>query len=416
MDSLISYLKKTMYLPVMVLIFFIMAFVVDTPKQIFEGYIDILVDPSILLTDFIVVGGLGATFFNVGTVTLFNIIMIRKLDLRISGLVYSGIMCISGFAFFGKTLFNSLPIYLGIYIYARIKKIPYKNLIISILFSTGISPLVSYCVFGFSHNIFIGLTLGIVSGILAGLMIPALASHTIKFHQGYNLLNTGFALGIVSLLFHAAFKAVGLSIKTASLLSTQYSDLLLILCTTLSMLFCIVSVVKNKPVFKKYGLLCKKSGRLVSDFIRDFGREASLLNVGLLGLMVCAICFIFDIKINGPIFGTLITVMGFGSSGLHIKNALPVFIGALATVFVSIGDLTQTSVVLAMFFSIGVAPIAGQYGFIMGIISGATHVLIAPLVLSFQGGFDLYNNGFAAGFASCIVIVMIEAFKKEEKI
>ncbi|MCI8889005.1 MAG: DUF1576 domain-containing protein, partial [Hungatella sp.] len=38
---------------------------------------------------------------------------------------------------------------------------------------------------------------------------PAFASHTIVFHEGYNLYNTGFALGILSAFFYAIFRFAG---------------------------------------------------------------------------------------------------------------------------------------------------------------------------------------------------------------
>ena len=70
--------------------------------------------------------------------------------------------------------------------------------------------------------------------------------------------------------------------------------------------------------------------------------------------------------------------------------------------------------IIAILFSAALAPIAGRYKIIPGVIAGMLHVAIVPLCAVFQGGIDLYNNGFAAGFAACIIIAIIEAFKEEE--
>jgi len=58
---------------------------------------------------------------------------------------------------------------------------------------------------------------------------------------------------------------------------------------------------------------------------------------------------------------------------------------------------------LSVIFVTGLAPLAGQFGIVAGIIAGFIHLLIIPLALDFQGGFDLYNNGFAAGFVSALL-------------
>ena len=150
--------------------------------DVFRGYLEIIKSPSILITDYTAVGGLGATFFNAATVLIFNLIIMKILDMRITGIIFSGIVCILGFSFFGKNLFNTLPINLGIFLYSKIKKIPFRNLIVTFLFSSGISPLVSYCMFGFGLPLYGGIPLGIACGVVAGLIVTPLANHTIKFH------------------------------------------------------------------------------------------------------------------------------------------------------------------------------------------------------------------------------------------
>jgi len=40
--------------------------------------------------------------------------------------------------------------------------------------------------------------------------------------------------------------------------------------------------------------------------------------------------------------------------------------------------------------------------------------LITPLALEFQGGFDLYNNGFAAGFVAAVLASFFDRFLKEK--
>jgi hypothetical protein len=40
--------------------------------------------------------------------------------------------------------------------------------------------------------------------------------------------------------------------------------------------------------------------------------------------------------------------------------------------------------------------------------------MFTPLAYPFQGGFDLYNNGFAAGFVAAIMIPIFDFIRKDK--
>lgn len=415
-----------MYLPVIILFLIISAFIVDTPKDLFKGYLDILTSSSLLVSDFITIGGLGATLFNAATVLILNLLILRLFKLRLSGILFAAIMMSFGYAFYGKTAFNALPIYLGIYIYSLINKIHFKNLILVLLFSAGISPLVSYTMFGISGlALYFSIPLAIFMGVLAGFILPPCASHTMKFHQGYNLFNTGFAIGVLAFIIFAIYKAFGIeptSQKTLNINVDHHGFLTLMLILMIA-LYVIMAFVCDKKVFNKLIQLNKRSGRLISDYERDFGVDTVVLNTAMILTLELSFILIFKIKLNGTILGTMIAVAGFAGSGMHIKNTTPVMLGAIG--FVLLRDLigntpfkdifapSNTAVVVSVLFSLCLAPIAGRYGIIAGIIAGVLHVVLVPLCLTLHGGLNLYNNGFAAGFVACVMIALIEALKEE---
>lgn len=410
----IEYLKKSFYLPILALIMIILAFIFNTPKEIFVGYKNILLSSSILTTDYIEIGTLGGALVNAASILILNLVILRLLNLRMSGLIYAALYMILGFSFFGKNILNSLPIYIGIYLYAFLNKIPVKNLVISLLFSSGISPLVSYLIFGFDLAYYISIPLGIGAGIVAGLMVPAISSHTIKFHQGYNLFNVGFSLGIISLAFNGVLRAFNLRASEISILSNDHNLFLYLFVAILALVLLIAGIILNPKSFKMIPDLYKRSGRLVSDYIRDYGVSIVMINQASLLTFEILICLIFKIELNGAIFGTILAVSGFAGSGLHLKNTSFVMLGAILMCLVTKTNITSTSIIIGILFSAGVAPIAGRYGIVAGIIAGMLHIAILPLCRSFQGGYDLYNNGFCAGFVACILIAIIEAFKKED--
>lgn len=410
----IEYLKKNFYLPILALIMIILAFIFNTPKEIFVGYKNILLSSSILTTDYIAIGTLGGALVNAASILILNLVILRLLNLRMSGLIYAALYMILGFSFFGKNILNSLPIYIGIYLYAFLNKIPVKNLVISLLFSSGISPLVSYLIFGFDLAYYISIPLGIGAGIVAGLMVPAISSHTIKFHQGYNLFNVGFSLGIISLAFNGVLRAFNLRASEISILSNDHNLFLYLFVAILALVLLIAGIILNPKSFKMIPDLYKRSGRLVSDYIRDYGVSIVMINQASLLTFEILICLIFKIELNGAIFGTILAVSGFAGAGLHLKNTSFVMLGAILMCLITKTNITSTSIIIGILFSAGVAPIAGRYGIVAGIIAGMLHIAILPLCRSFQGGYDLYNNGFCAGFVACILIAIIEAFKKED--
>lgn len=424
MKKLINYLHNDLYLEILAFLLFVLSFCFEPIGDVFTGYWKILTSSSILLTDYVYIAGIGATLLNVSTVLIFNLILIKILDLKITGPIYSGIIMVIGFSFFGKNLLNTLPIIFGIWLFTKFKKIPYKSVVLAIFFSTGISPLVSYCFFGFGFPWYIGLPLGLVCGIVVGFIIPAYSSHTNVFHEGYNLYNTGFALGIISALFYGLFTAFGLKVEAVNLYDSSHSLLFQILLGSISISFILIAVLTDRGVFKKYFKMLKTSGRLITDYIRDFSIETVMLNFGIMGTFLLALVLIFQIPLNGIIFGSIIAILGCAAFGLHIRNVLPVWIGCAIAMLLKLAirdgfyldPVTDLSMIVAFIFASGLAPISGKYGIVYGLLGGFMHIILTPLMISLQGGFDLYNNGFSAGFEASILAVAAEKiFNKERK-
>ncbi len=409
------YNKKNMYIPFLLIVLFITSLLVENINTLIPGYINILKSESILVTDYLYIGGLNSTLFNAFTTLLINYILIKLMRLRVSGPIYAGIMLMFGYSFFGINTINFLPIYLGIYIYSKIKKIEYRSLIISILFSCGIASLISYIFFGLGISLFFSIPLGILVGIILGLIIPALASHSIIFHSGYNLYNTGFSLGLISIIAYAILKGFGFDIHFNYVVSYEYHTFLLISLIILIIIFLIVPIIKIKETLINYKKLLNRSGRLIQDFIRDYTHEAVLLNISINLLFCLIVILIFKIQISGPLISSLFAVIGFSAMGKHIKNIYPVIIGGLIAVFVSNLDINNVSVQVGLFFVTCLAPLSGRYNFIIGIIAGFIHLLILNLVADFQGPFNLYLNGFAGGFIAAILISIIESYEQELK-
>ena len=130
--------KKTRYIILTAFAFSLILFglVMDSPKNILPGIQRIIVEPDILITDYISVGGIGAAFVNSGLTTLAFLIILYRLRLELYGTAITALFLISGFSFFGKNIFNIWFIFLGVYLYARFQRESFTRYIYTALFGT----------------------------------------------------------------------------------------------------------------------------------------------------------------------------------------------------------------------------------------------------------------------------------------
>ncbi len=393
-------------------VLFVSAFLIDTPANILGGLYDIIIAPDILLTDYLKIGGIGATFVNAALLAAINIFIIYKLNLKVNGAFIAAIFTITGFSFFGKNIFNVWPVYLGGYLYVKYQKIEFKNVLVAIMFSTALAPIVSEVAFGLQVPIQISVPIGILLGMFIGFVITPLSSHMIRIHDGYNLYNLGFTAGVLGMLINSLLKSFGLVIEPQKVLSTEYDLFLKIFFFIFFIFLVVLGYLINGKSFKGYKKIFRFSGRLVADFTQLRGYGATYINMGIMGILSLAYVIALGGVLNGPIVGALLTVVGFGAFGKHPKNALPIMMGVFLGAILKIWDIDSTVVILAGLFGTTLAPIAGEYGPIMGMVAGFLHLSVVMNVGVVHGGINLYNNGFSGGLVAAILVPLIDAFKK----
>ena len=66
---------------------------------------------------------------------------------------------------------------------------------------------------------------------------------------------------------------------------------------------------------------------------------------------------------------------------------------------------------LALLLSTTLAPIAGEFGFLAGILAGFLHSSVALNVGIVYGGMNLYNNGFAGGIVAIFLVPVIQSIR-----
>jgi hypothetical protein len=373
-----------------------------------ENFFLIQTSKSILITDYLSVGGLYATLANVGLVLLLNLAIIRLSKAPLNGINIAALFTIIGFSFFGKNIINSLPIYLGVFLYSKIQNVSFSTLMPVMLFSSGLAPVVSFMMFGFGSVTFITITGAIATGIIAGLVLPEISQTVKPFHENLNLYNVGFSLGFIAIFVSVILRAFNVDLSSDVSVSTSYQTELWTFSLLMVLSFLVLSIL-FKPKKEHLKALFKSTGN-EGDYTEIFGVGTTWLNVFFMGVISLFIIFIFDFSMNGPLIAGLLTVVGFGTFGKHPFNSIPVILGALLAVWLTDYTFESTGFMIAILFATALAPVSGKYGPLVGILAGFIHVLITPFAYILQGGFDLYNNGFAAGFAAMLVSSMSKVY------
>ena len=147
--------KKKEYLVIIVLPLVMLLYSIFSMPvpEIFNNLLKIFHSNDILLTDYFFIAGHETAIFNASVRTLINIFIIYKMDMKINGLIISGIYLMFGFSFIGKNLLNIIPFYLGVFLYSKYTNKTFKSTIIITMFSTALSPFVSSTAnyFNFTH-------------------------------------------------------------------------------------------------------------------------------------------------------------------------------------------------------------------------------------------------------------------------
>ncbi len=387
-------------------------FYVDSISEIKTGLIEIIKSQSVLITDYTVVGGVGATLVNVGLCGILVLAILYFENLKFNGSLIMAFWLVFGFSFFGKNVINILPIFLGGYLYAKHKKEPFSRYSLVTLLSTTLAPTVPSVVYLFiDKGLTIGLIMGTCIGVLIGYVMPAIAANAMKAHSGFNLYNVGFASGMVGIFLMGFFRVFDKSFPTNNQWGTEDGPILTFIALAICILFIAYGFkTSDRPIYN-LNRIFKSKGRLVTDYYLMY-QNTGYINMGIVGIMAILIIYIIGADVNGATLAGVFTIFGFGMFGKHPKNMFPVLLGALLTGGLTSLGLESHAIILGILFSTALSPIAGTFGFAEGVLAGAMHIIVVANLAPIHGGLSLYNNGLAAGIVAMILIPIITTFRR----
>ena len=367
---------------------------------------NIFTQPAMLLTDFFVVGSAGAALVNAGLVGLIGLAVSVGVKVPIRGPIIAGIFTMVGFSMMGKTVMNIIPIFIGVWLYARLQDEYFHHFILNALFGTALAPLVSTAAIALEF----GVGGGLVFGGIAGFLVPPLAAHLLGSHQGMNLYNIGFTAGFIGTLFAGLFRAFGPAMELQGIAGVGFNEqvfwpLVLYLASMIG-----VGMILNKGKWEKLREILDSTGALVSDFVTQSGLGATLINMGLVGLIGTAYVALVGGSYNGLSISGIFTMVAFGAFGKHPRNILPIMVGAALSFYFFQWDFTEPGAVLGVLFGTTLAPIAGSFGIAAGLVAGFLHISMVMNVGFLHGGLNLYNNGFSGGLVATIMVGVLKQF------
>lgn len=403
--------QKFMVLALGPIYFIIVGFLLQPFGSVFHGLYQIMVEPDFLITDYFVVGGPGAAFLNAGVLSLLSIAMIYHLGLEFTGHTVTSVCLMFGFSLFGKNLMNIWLILLGVVLYERYHKTPPGQYIYIGFYGTSLSPIITQVLTAHELPFIVRMLLGIFTGITIGFVLPPLATHVHYAHRGYSLYNVGFAGGIIATVIISLFKSFGFQVESRLIWSSGNNQLYFDVLAVLFIGMIVGGFFLDQDVWEKYRNILRTSGHGGVDYTKTEGGTATMVNMGINGMVVLIILMVLGADLNGPTIGSIFTVIGFSSTGKHVRNIVPVMVDVILASYAKQWSITDPSATLALLLSTTLAPIAGEFGPIAGIVAGFLHSSVALNVGIVYGGMNLYNNGFAGGLVAIFLVPVISSVR-----
>jgi len=381
-----------------------------------SGLMRLQVHPARLINDFVDIAGAGGAFLNAALVGFLGLLIVRLTGIPVSGPTYAAIFTMTGFGLFGKTPLNILPIVAGVFLSAKLVNKRFVDYLIIALFGTALGPLVSTLAWELGLPLVPAILTGAAGGIVTGFFLPSLAFSMLHLHQGYNLYNMGLTCGFFGLFAAAILRGFGHAGSGPVFWHGVTTPVSLLVVPLISLFLLAFGTFRAKGAsFKQLRKVLKIPGRLPSDFADLVSLEGAMINSGLLGLLGSLYIYLIDAPFNGPVIGGLLTIMGFGAFGTHIKNSWPVVSGVVAATLATGNALNAPGPVLAAIFSTTLAPLAGEFGILTGMTAGFIHLLMVLQTSSWHGGMNLYNNGFAGGLTAAFIVSVIQWYKSNKE-
>lgn len=394
------------------LTFIVFGFLMSSPGEILNGVIQIITTRDALITDYMGVGGIGAAFVNAGLLTCLACAIYHITQAPISGASIASLFLLLGFGLFGKNLLNVWPIIAGVWLYTKFRNESFADHINIAFFGCALAPIFSEILYSTSISRSVSIPLALFTALLLGFILSPVASQLFKAHAGFNLYNIGFTAGIIGTLVVSLYKSYGFVPDPVMIWTSENKEILTGFLAILFLSMLVLGIFLDRRSLRQLSILLKLSGQALTDFVAIVGLGATIVNMGLCGLLSLTYLLVIGADLNGPTIGGILTIVGFAAFGKHPLNIMPIMAGIFLGSLAKPWNINDPAIVLTTLFGSTLAPIAGQFGWLWGIVAGFLHSSVALTVGFNHAGLNLYNNGFAAGIVAAVMVPVIVAVKR----
>ncbi len=391
--------------------FVVFGLIVDGPAAVIRGLRKIIFSRDVLLTDYVALGGVGAAFVNAGLLTLIVCGVYRLAKARVSGAAVACLFLVLGFALFGKNLLNVWPGVAGTYLYARYRRERFAEHINTAFFGAALAPIFSEILFSTDLSPAPRIVLAFGTALVVGFVLPPIAVQLFRAHDGFTLYNMGFVAGLVGTVVVAVYKSYGFVAEPVVLWSTGHNLPLGIFLGLLFASMAAIGLWVDPHAWRGLRVVHRMSGRAPTDFLAEVGPGPTLLNLAITGLIGLVYVVIVGGDLNGATVGAILSIVGFAAFGKHARNILPVMAGVFLASLFRPWHAADPSILFAALFGTCLAPIAGRFGVLWGVVAGLLHSAVVLTVGGLHGGLNLYNNGFSAGIVASLLVPVIVAIR-----
>lgn len=407
------------FMPLFSLAFCIAAWLVGNPLP---GLWSIWQTAAPFLTDPIATVGLSAVLFNSGTMGLLAWCALWLSQIRPTGRAFAPFFLCIGAGLLGGDLLSGLPITLGGFLYAALRKEPPAKSVLFALYGCALSPAVASFYMGLHGPTPWSIVLGLLLAVFIGFLCTPLVLGIRPLHHGFNLHSMGIPLGVISVVLYAVYRSAILHM--VSWTDTQSLPLLLgdsqhaFFFPFFGLIFLALLMLGraiHKPQDPAYKELFSHSG-LEADFISLFGMANVFQNMGLMGLMFLAYFFLISAPFNGAAASALLFALCWSAAGAHPRNTAPILVTYSLMSLLPGLNLNAPELVVGVGFAVGLAPIYGRLGWAYGLLAAGLHACLMPLVLHTGGGFNLATGALATGIVALALypILSQQARRQEE--
>ena len=383
------------------------------PQKVFREMLTIMFSESHLVTDYVALTSVGGALFNASIMTFVAIAVCYHYRVPVTGGMISAVFMVTGYGLFGKNLFNFIPIFLGVRLYSYLMNQPLKKYLLIALYGSSVSPIVSFFAFNDSLPAYFGSFIGYLIGVLTGLIMVPLALHFQALFKKVSIYSAGFTSGMLCTMVAGICRMFGFDIELRAIVSKGSNLPLVIMMVSLSLLmigYGLAMAVKRKRLNMR--AIWSHSGKIEYDILRESGVYNTMINMGLMGLLLMSYVSMLGVNLNGPIAGAMFCVIGFSACGAHVFNALPLFAGVLLANTMNIYAMTETVTVTAAIFAMMLCAVTNAYGWKGGMIVGFIHTSMVLNIDVLHGGLNLYNNGFSGGLVAMMIIPLLDFFSQ----